>query len=241
MTDTFDLHRDAFGELSVERSILHGAILTELFDGKPRHSQPTVVFMAGGPASGKSTLARHLEQIADSVWLDVDTFRERLPEYGVLRAAGRADAAARTHREASQLVRLAFGIALGRGVSVILDGVGGDDHGGFSDKITATLARGANVRVCYATVPVELALEREQARFAQTGRRVDDEILRAKHAEVSRGLDNVAKLAVERIEIYDTSGSTPTLLAAGRGGQGREALEVLDPAGYAAFVAKGEK
>jgi predicted kinase len=241
VTDTFDLHRDAFGELSVERSILHGAILTELFDDKPRHSQAAVVFMAGGPASGKSRLASRRELIADSVWLDVDTVREQLPEYGVWRDAGRADAATRTHREASQLVRLAFGIALARGVSVILDGVGGDDHGGFSAKIAATLARGASVGVCYATVPVELALEREQARFAETGRHVDPEILRAKHAEVSRGLDNVARLAVERIEIYDTSGSTPVLLATGRGGQGRGALEVLDATGYAAFVAKGEK
>jgi hypothetical protein len=49
----------------------------------------------------------------------------------------------------------------------------------------------------------------------------------------------VARLAVEQIEIYDTSTPFPVLLAGGPGGRGQDALEVIHPAGYAAFLEKG--
>jgi predicted ABC-type ATPase len=237
--DTLELHLNARGELSLERTLLHGAILSELLKGRPRHERPDVAFMAGGPASGKSTLAQSLGLTTGAVRIDVDEVRQRLPEYGVWRQEGREDAADLTHREASQIAKLALGTALGLGMQIVLDSVGGDDDGSFSTKIRSTLTRGARVRVCYATVPVELALAREQERFEATGRRVPKDLLRAKHAEVSRGLDNIARLAVERIEIFDMTGPEPRLLARGPGGQGRMGLEAVDPDGYAAFLAKG--
>src|ERR1700710_1065124 len=106
MIDTLDLHRTPDGELSVERSLLHGAILIDLLRNAPRHDHATVIFLAGGPASGKSTLAKQLGLMTGAVLLDVDEVRTRLPEYPAWRREGRADAAALTHREASQIVRI---------------------------------------------------------------------------------------------------------------------------------------
>ena len=237
MIDTLDLHLDRDGMLTLERSLLHEAILKDLFDGCSPAPQSSVVFMAGGPASGKTTLAKSLGLTPGTVVISVDDIRERLPEYPRWRDEGRRDAAELTHREASQIAKRALGIAIDRGVDVVLDGVGGE---GFAQKIGAVLRRGARCRVCYATVSVALALRREQKRFRATGRGVPAAVLRAKHAEVSRELDNVMQLKVDLIEIYDTSDMEPHLLARGPGGKGREALKVVDPDGYAAFLAKGD-
>jgi predicted ABC-type ATPase len=185
-------------------------------------------------------LAERLAPADDAAIIDVDRVRAALPEYAELMEQVPERAAELTHREASGIAMLALAWALNRGHHVVFDGVGADDEGQFTERITATLKQGAAVRVCYATVPVEEALLREAKRFAETGRRVPAEVLRTKHAAVSRGIASVARLRVELIEVYDTSGAEPRLLARGPGGNGLVGLEAVDPEGYAAFLSKGD-
>ena len=239
MDDSLELHLDDDGAVSLERTLLHVSILEDLLDGAVRLEQPTFVFIAGGPAAGKGTLRRRLDLPAGAVGIDVDEIRERLPEYERWRHERPEQAADLTHREAAQIAKRAVAAALQLGCNTVLDAVGGDDRGKFSSKVTAALERGFRVRVCYATVPVKLALKRQEQRFGETGRRVPDDVLRAKHAEVSRGIKNIARLAVERIEVFDLSEEEPRLVARGAGGSGTDGLEAVDPAGYAAFLAKG--
>jgi predicted kinase len=238
--DSLALHQNGNNELRFERTLLHAAICEDLLRDRSRHSPPTVVFMAGGPASGKSTLITQLGLAVDAIVIDVDRLREELPEYAEWQTERPEDAANLTHREASQIAKQILAAALERGHDVVFDAAGGDDDDGFSSKIRGALQRGVRVRVCYATVPVELAEAREAKRFAETHRRVPTDILRSKHSEVSRGLANVAALKVDLIEVYDTSTNPPRLLAHGAGGGGLNSLEVVDQGGYADFLSKGQ-
>jgi hypothetical protein len=49
----------------------------------------------------------------------------------------------------------------------------------------------------------------------------------------------VALLGVSSIEVYETVGDAPVLLASGKGGAGVDGFEVVEQAGYAAFLEKG--
>jgi predicted ABC-type ATPase len=237
--DSLARHLNDDGELSFERTLLHASILGDLLDAQPLADRAQVLFSAGGPASGKSSLLKHLGLLDGAVRIDVDEIRQRLPEYPEWLDERPAQAAALTHREASQIAKLALAIGLQQPRAIIFDGVGGDDEGGFSEKIRSAIAAGATVRLCYATVSVDTALEREHARFADTGRHVDADIVRRKHAEASRGLAAVSHLEIERIEIYDTSSEAPLLIASGTGGRGLEGVHAVDAERYAAFLEKG--
>ena len=238
--DSLALHLNADGELEFGRMLVHVGIVEDLFDGHGRYAAPRVIFMAGGPASGKSTLARQLELPEDHVRIDPDEIRVKLPEYELWQRDRPGEAARLTHREASDIAKRAYAFAVLRGHNIIYDAVGGDDSGSFSEKIKAALDHGQVVWVYYATVTVEVAIEREAQRFAATGRRVPDAVLRNGHAQASRGLATVSVLKIERIEVYDTSSNPARLLARGVGGRGLDGIEAVDPGGYAAFLAKGE-
>jgi predicted ABC-type ATPase len=239
--DSLDLHLNDEGELVFSRALLHAAIIKELLEPHGPGESARADFTAGGPASGKSGLIDHLG-LADGVLLiDVDAIRERLPEYADWQRERPDDAAVLTQREAATIAQHVFAAALQDRQAVVFDGVGGNDAGKFTERIAATLTQTHAVRVFYATVDVDTALEREEARYQAIGRRVPRAYLVAKHAEVSRGLADVARLNVERIEIYDSSGEIPQLLAAGPGGAGTDGLHVVHPEGYAAFVRKGDE
>lgn len=240
LPDSLARHLNDDGELSFERTLLHASILSDLLDAQPLADRAQVLFSAGGPASGKTSLLRHLGLLEGALRIDVDEIRQRLPEYLGWLDERPAEAATLTHREASQIAKLALAIGLQQPRAIVFDGVGGDDEGGFSEKIRFAIAAGATVRLCYATVSVDMALEREHARFASTGRHVDEDIVRRKHADASRGLTTVSRLEIERIEIYDTSSETPALIASGTGGQGLEGIRAVDVERYAEFLEKGQ-
>jgi predicted ABC-type ATPase len=240
LPDSLSMHLTPDGELSFARMILHAAIIDDLLEGQTAGDASKVIFTAGGPAAGKSTVVERFGLAANAVLIDVDRIRPMLPEYEEWRREDPESAADRTHAEASDIAKRTLAAALNQGINVVFDGVGGDDSGQFSERIAATLQVSQLVQLCYATSSVELALAREQERFECTGRRVPEEVLREKHAAVSRGIRNVAKLPVFKIEIYDTSEDPPRLLAHGPGGQGLDGLVIIDEAGYAEFLKKGE-
>jgi hypothetical protein len=237
--DTIALNTDERGELTFERQLLHAAIIRDLLDQQPALDCARAGFTAGGPASGKSRLISALGLGLGAVVIDADDIRKRLPEYPAWQLEWPDKAASLTQREASSIAIRAFALALSGRHRVILDGVGGNDYGQFAARIRATLDQTPDVRVFYATVSVELALEREDQRFLASGRRVPRGYLIAKHAEVSRGFPAIARLKVVEISVRDTS-YEPHLLASGRGGDGPDALEVVDPEGYAQFLSKGD-
>jgi predicted ABC-type ATPase len=229
------------GEFTPERLMEHSRILDERLSGKKSHNPPLAVLMAGGPAAGKSRLLEALLLPPDAVVIDPDALREELPEYTGFVANERADAAVLTHEEVRLIAHQMFAIAGQRRLNLVLDAVGSNDEGQFSRRIEPLIKHGYSVTVRYATVPLDVAIERAKARYEAGGRHVAEDVIREKHAAVSRGVFRVAELPVERIEIYSTVGPDPELIAEGRGGSGLGGLRVLDDARYAEFLEKGEQ
>ena len=230
------------GVLSAKRGALHASIIEELLraaaEGQPR----AAVLYAGGPAAGKSWLAERLGPGAEDgfVLINPDVVRTSLPEYQEMLEAGDPEAAALTHEEASLVAKTATDVAISLGLPLLIDAVGGDDHGQFSSKIRRLLDHGYDITVRYVSVPLDVAGRREVDRAAATGRAVPPEVLVSKHSEVSRGFTNVARIPGVRLEIYDNTGNEPILMAEGFGDPdlGAEALTVHDHDGYHLFLEK---
>lgn len=229
-----------------ERVALHARIANLMLQGAGSHAQPEALFLAGGPASGKSSLVNggRARPRPDAVDVNPDIVRAMLPEYQALLAAGDQAAAAKVHEEASHISKMVMNLAVLRRHHVTVDGTGNGKPGAYVGKIEAARAAGLDVRVVYASIPTELAVtrskeraERQAARTGKAGRQVPEGYLRSAHQSVSRHyIDEVSQLGVP-IEVYDNSGKKPKLVAQ-HDSQGR--LNVVNPRLYQAFVEKAD-
>jgi predicted ABC-type ATPase len=220
--DTETAHRaknpdGSLGHYSPERIALHSQIVRALFQGAGTHREDAkAIFLAGGPASGKSTLVKggdvHLP--ADAVDINPDTIKAMLPEYKALIDAGDKSASAKVHEESSHLSKLAMNLALLRKHHVIVDSVGNSEAGKFAGKIRATLDAGYETSVTYATVPTDVALARAETRAKKTGRHVPAGYLRASHRDVTiRFLDDISTMDGVAVRVFDTTTKRPKLIA----------------------------
>jgi predicted ABC-type ATPase len=244
--DTEHAHRrilpdGSLGEYSPARQALHQEILNRLFQGKQQHPQDArAIFMAGGGGSGKSSMIRkgHVDVPADVVHSNPDIVREMLPEYKLLKAAGRQDASSLTHEEASHLSKLAMQIAMEKKYHVLIDSVGGGAPGKFADKVERARDLGHKTSVHYATVPVSEAIKRADARGKKTGRYVPESVLRQAHKQVSeRYLDGVRHVKGVHVQVFDTS-AEPKLIAEKT--PGSDNVSIKDRAAYKAFAEKAK-
>lgn len=242
--DTEQAHRaqlagGGLGHYSPERTALHARIASALLQGAGSHpGKAEALFLAGGPASGKSSLVKHghVKLPPNAVDVNPDIVRTMLPEYGKLVAAGDTAAAAKTHEEASHVSKLVMNIALARHHHVIVDSVGDSGPGSFAKKIKAAAGAGHKVRVAYATLDTKVAEERALAREKRSGRKVPIGYLRSAHAAVSHIFkEDVSKLGVP-IEVFDNGGKKPKRIY--RQAPGQTDGEVFDRKSYAAFLAK---
>lgn len=238
--DTDTHYRDpASGNYTPERIQLHARIMKLLFQGAAAHPQSAEAnFLAGGPASGKSTLVRNGDVTipGDAVDINPDIIKTMLPEYQALLAAGDPRASSKVHEESSHIAQWALNLAIARKHHVTVDGVGNSGPGKFAEKIQRIVKRGYKVRVDYATVDVNTAIARSVARGKKEGRFVPEGYLRAAHAGVSgRYLDGVSKLDGIEIRIWDMQGKRPKLVAQHYPGS---AVKVVKQKLYDSFIAK---
>jgi hypothetical protein len=191
---TRDLYTDDAGRYSQARKAVHEGIIKHFLAGTAPQEHPEAIFTAGGAASGKSSLAgrsdhaeANLPVPEGSVYVNPDDIKAMLPEHGALHEAGRADiAASATHDESSDIAKALTAVAIKQHRHVIVDGTGDSTIGKFGNKLRAAADAGYKVTARYAHIPVSEALVREQARAERTGRKVDDDILRAQHKNVAR-------------------------------------------------------
>jgi predicted ABC-type ATPase len=231
------------GRLTPERSRLHAAILQQVVGAAVSSARPHAFLYAGGPASGKTALSEQLRgrESPTAIRIDADMMRVRLPEYREMVEAGDVYAAALTHDEASILAKLAADIAVEVRADLVIDGVGRDDEGQFSAKITRLLAAGYRVTVRYVTVPLAVATAREAERAARTGRFVPAKELVAGHRESTRGFANIVQIPGVRVEVSDTT-TDPAVLVADRGTDAQPgAVEVHVAEGYHRFLEKANQ
>lgn len=251
IADTEAAHRErkadgSLGPYTAERAELHGKIASLLLRHAGEHpGRARAVFLAGGPASGKSSLVKSGKVTipADAVDVNPDIVREMLPEYDVLKAAGDERAAAFTHEEASHLSKLVANIALERHHHLVVDTVGGGNAGeggrlgGFARRVAAARDAGHEVDVHYVTIPTAEAERRAQKRFERSGRKVPLGYLRNAHRQVTeRYLDEVTPMRGIGVSVYDNAGTAPVLIAARSKAQA--AVRVADRVRYDAFLRK---
>lgn len=204
---TEDLHRPG-GEWTEERRELHGRVIRLLTRHASSSDEPRALFLAGGAASGKSTVFERLDAPADAVDVNPDIVRRMLPEYQRLIDDGDPDAAAKTHEEASFLAKAALAYAQRRRMHVVVDGVGGGRPGKFADRVSRLADDGYDTTVDYVTVSVAEAERRATKRAKRSGRAVPLDRLRAGHGESSRRIVDLYGLPV-RVRVWDNEFSTP--------------------------------
>ena len=193
--------------------------------------------LGGGPASGKTTALGKIAGASDPLVanIDPDAIKGMLPEYRARVAAKDETAAAFVHEESSYLAKRVQQAAFERRIPVLLDGTGDGSEAGLLAKIEAAKASGYKVRGFYATISVDEAIQRSEARAARTGRKVPEEKIRFTHAKVSQAFP-IAASNMDEIELYDTTDRTPRQIARGEGGT----LTVLDEDAYTEFLGKAD-
>ena len=224
--DSLSSHTDLLGNLNPEREELHRKIIDEHFAGKsPAEGKPVFTIMGGGSASGKSTMIESgaVKLPDNSVVIDSDFIKTKLPEYQAMVVAGDLEAAKFAHEESSALAKRMLKVANDGGFNVVLDGVGAGSIRSLSEKIID--ARNVNMTVngVYATVPTEMAIERAVARASLTGRSVAITKVRELHKSVSEILPECAHL-FDTVELYDTT-SDVILIATGGSGKGLQIVK----------------
>ena len=240
---------DGEGNLSKERDALHTKIMDDVFfdnndsntkdrplgkDGKPIgaatpvEGQARLVFMGGGPASGKSSvIASGDVDVPDNrVQIDPDRAKKALPEYQKMVAAGDIEnAAGFAHEESSALAKRAYEKAAENNMNVCYDGTGDGSVKSVEKKLAIARANGMKVEGVYVTCSTEEAIKRSDVRAAKTGRKVNHDTIRDTHRKVSQILPQVAD-KFDTVSLYDTGqGGKPVLIATGGNGKGLTAVK----------------
>jgi predicted ABC-type ATPase len=229
------------GHLSPERQALHDRIVAKyLGDVRPNPSgEKTFTFMGGGPAAGKSTIVNsdpgNFPSPESAVFINADDIKGDIPEYQEGLARKDPGAAAYVHEESSMIAMRLRQAAIARGLDVVLDGTGDHSAEKMGGKLDEAREAGYTTRGIYATVPIEEALARAQARGEKTGRFIPPAYLEETHRSVASIVPDLAP-RFDGFELYDTTTKPPTLLARNVGGR----LVVADQAKYDAFRALGE-
>lgn len=209
-------------------------------DGTPR-----ALFMAGGPASGKTT-ALGLPENQDilppgAVFVDPDEIKSMLPEYNKMVRGYDRYSGTGAHEESSDLAKRLQKEALAKGLHAVIDGAGNSGSGKYAGKIKAVKDAGYDPEVLYVNAPVNVALDRAVSRAQQSGRWMPEDAVREYHQGVSKVFPEVRKLVedgtVSKIKMYDTGGGQGAQLMA-HGGNG--SFNVTDSGLFDAFMAKAQ-
>lgn len=246
--DTASRNKDASGNYTPERSAFHHELVQGVVAHVPRSAQPTFTMMGGGPAAGKSTIINEGQvSIPDSnkaVHINADSFKEKIPEFGMTVKAGNRLASTVVHEESSDLTTMAMSAATNKRADMVLDGTGDSSIVNLKKKIDIVRAKGYKVEGHYVTCPTNDAVYRSLKRGEKPiekggGRFVPDSVIRATHASVSRVLPEALKQNLfDRVDLYDTGkGGKPRLVMSHEGGK----TTIHDRELWGAFLAKGSE
>lgn len=218
--DTMGMYRRDDGSWTDERAALHREIVKDTMRGKMPVPDPVAYMMGGGTASGKSSLIESgILGIPDnSVRIDSDVMKARLPEYRNMTAAGDLNAAAFAHEESSYLAKKAAATASVSGYNVVFDGTGDSSYGSVERKVAMLRSGGQRVVANYASIPVETALARNLARAEKTGRYVPETFIRNAYGSINNIIAKAAKNGLfDEMTVWDTTSRTPSKIMEAKG------------------------
>jgi len=237
-TDSMSTHRDANGNWTAERQKMHDGIVQDHLKGKTPVDNPVSYMTGGGPASGKSHAMKQFDMPENTVVIDSDAIKGKLPEYKSMMDAKDPRAAAYVHEESSYLSKRILKEASEQKYNTMLDGTGDSSIDGLRSKTETMRKGGRKVEANYVTVDTEVAVARNLQRAEKTGRYVPESVVRGTHASVSRVVPQALSEGLfDKFTLWDTSsGGKATKVASAEG----KKVTVHDEALWKTFLAKGE-
>ena len=180
-------YQNADGTFTPERQALHDDIVNGILDKGTKVETPVTHMTGGGPASGKSVLFKEgkVKLPKRITTVDSDEIKKLIPDYTDMVAAKDSTAAAYAHEESSMLAKRVLNEGRDRGQSVFLDGTGDSSIDALIGKVKKMKKDGRRVVANYVTVDTEIAVERNVARAAKTGRNVPNDFVRKTHESIS--------------------------------------------------------
>lgn len=206
-TEYFDAHPDNGGKAKdPARQELHDFIKSQYLDGvqsAPEGTQPVVIMMMGGPASGKSSMVRAMGiDESQFVIADADAIKERIPEYRVAVRNRGQKAAAMAHEESSYLVKQIRNSAISDRKNLVIDGTGAKAKS-YMDVIPELRKQGYHIQLLMADASVNVALPRAIERAEKTGRYVPDHFITDAYPKIPGSFKQVSPL-VDEFHVMDT-------------------------------------
>lgn len=239
--DSEQQYKNPDGGWTEERQELHDTIVKQFFDGKTPTANPVAYMMGGGPAAGKSEMLQggDVRVPENTVVVDADEIKGRLPEYQVGIKNRDLGAAAFVHEESSYLSRRIAGEASRGRYNVMLDGTGDNSIENLRSKVAMIRQGGQRVEAHYATCSTQDAVNRAMVRAEKTGRMVPESFIRGTHASVSRVLPQAMKEGLfDKVTLFDTTvKGSPRKIASAEEGR----ITIHDQGLWDAFVAKGNE
>lgn len=194
---------------------------------------PDALFMAGGPASGKTTtLAENPElEPGASVLINADVIKTYLPEFQELWAKKDMYAATAVHRESGDIAARLADEAEKLGLNVVVDGTGDSEPADFIRQLQRKNDAGYDVSLLYANTPTDTAIPRSLARAETEGRFVPIPAIKEQHAKVSRNFEKVVQLPwLQHLDVFDDKGLIGTKTDG--------VFHATEPARMESFIAK---
>lgn len=247
--NSLSAHMDANGNLTPEREAVHKQIIDDWLAGKTGvEGQAEMRMMGGGPASGKGSVDPIIGTFDEKhhVKVDPDYFKEKLPGYEEM--TKKTDKAASFyHEESSALAKRAYEVALKENLNVTYDGTGDGSEKSVMKKINAAREKGYRVTGEYVSVDVDVAIQRNQARYdhakaqGKPARKPPEDYVKSCHQKVTDISVSMAK-HFDNINVWDNNGPKGSTKLIATGGNGKDLTAIKgEEAAFAKYLAKGSK
>jgi predicted kinase len=250
--DTTELFREGDREIPSEYRYtkdrleqVHEPIVEGTLGDHQEQEEPHILVLAGGPASGKTTLLRQRAEIRpdDAVHIDADAVKggtaehKGIPEYVDMLEQGDYYAAFGTHRESGDIAKKILDKAMEGKRNIILDCTGDQDPGVFAKELTELTKRGYKVDVLYVSTPTDTASKFNLIRAEEEKRFVPTNVLRELHRRVGVNFrDEIQHLeGLNSVRVFDRK--TGGMIAAQKEGK----MTVFDEDAYKQWLAKADE
>jgi len=169
------------GKWTPEREALHKQRVDLATKGKPEQTNPTLVILGGGAASGKGTITDAMKHdFPNAVINDVDEEKFALPEWETLLKSDPLRAAGRVHEESSAIGKMITARALEQRNDLILDGVAGKPEK-IRRLIKEFTEKGYKVEAHFIDARIDKAVNAMIARYERNGRFINPSTMHEGH------------------------------------------------------------
>jgi hypothetical protein len=208
--DTKSFFSKPDGGYTDERVTLHDQLVDEQLSGHDWQFQPHLTITSGGTASGKTDAARKARETdGDSVYVNTDVMRARLPEFALVKGT---DKAGLLQEEAGDIRDQLLSEAVESRMNVVWDAPG-------SSAVAAVISDiqkedGYTITIAYTHRPVDEAKVAAKHRAQNASnpadqRIVPNDVIETSHRKAREGFNIMARVSGREVIIYDKTRKSP--------------------------------